>query len=185
MHSFPSPCRRQAFIVLDEDGRRTYVHADKRAIIHSIGLNIPIRDMRLLDFNLGASDSTILVRDNAIIVSMEHVRFIVTADRVMIPREGTEQNPLTAQFVSILEDALVDWTRQRREFMAQQEREVAGMEAAAGGMAPLEMIKEQRGSVASDIDDASSGEMHVFKAILIFSRFFPRKFGCSSFLNVF
>ena len=145
--------------MLDDEGRRSYLHADKRAIIHTIGLNIPIRDMRLLDFNLGGSDSTILVRDNAIIISMEHVRFIVTADRVMIPREGTEQNPLTAQFVSILEDAIMEWARQRREFLAQQDREAAAMEAGGGILSQgYEIGKaDYRGSVASDVDDASSG----------------------------
>ena len=119
--------------MIDEQGRRSFLHADKRAIIHSTGLNIPIRDMRLLDYNLGASDSTILVRDNAIIVSMEHVRCIVTSDRCIIPREGSEHNPLTARFVDVLEDSVVEWTRQRREFQEQQDEEVAALARAEFG----------------------------------------------------
>lgn len=31
------------------------MHADKRSLIVQLGLNIPIRDMRLLDFNLLSS----------------------------------------------------------------------------------------------------------------------------------
>ena len=34
------------------------------------------------------------MRDNAIILSVEHVRLIITADKVLIPREGYEHNPL-------------------------------------------------------------------------------------------
>lgn len=36
----------------------------------------------------------LLVRDNAIILSIEYVRLIITADKVLIPREGYEHNPL-------------------------------------------------------------------------------------------
>ena len=126
--------RRQPWIVLDETGQRSFLHTDKRAIIHTTGLNIPIRDMRLLDPSLqGSSDSTILVRDNAIIASMEHVRFIVTADRAIIPREGTDNNPLVARFVDVLEDAILDWARQKNDFEAQQEAE-ASLLAATGGL---------------------------------------------------
>ncbi|KAG7669896.1 hypothetical protein Ndes2526B_g06265 [Nannochloris sp. 'desiccata'] len=131
----PARARRQPWIVIDETGRRSFLHADKRAIIHTTGLNIPIRDMRLLDFNLGASDSTILVRDNALIVSMEHVRFIVTADRAIIPREGTDQNPLTARFVDILEDTIGDWTRQKKNFEEQQAHEYSSTMGAAAAAA--------------------------------------------------
>lgn len=34
------------------------------------------------------------MRDNAIILSIEHVRLIITADKVLVPREGYEHNPL-------------------------------------------------------------------------------------------
>lgn len=63
-----------AWIVMDPQGQVQYVHADKRSITSSHGLRVPTRDMRLLDSHLVAADSTILVRDNAIIVSMDHVR---------------------------------------------------------------------------------------------------------------
>jgi hypothetical protein len=127
----PARTRRQPWIVIDETGRRSFLQADKRSLIHTTGLNIPIRDMRLLDFNLGASDSTILVRDNALIVSMENIRFIVTADRAILPRESVDQNPLTARFVDVLEDAIGEWTRQKKDFEEQQGQEYAAMAVAA------------------------------------------------------
>ncbi len=51
----PLPSRRSAWIVIDETGKRSFMHADKRSLIVQLGLNIPIRDMRLLDFNLLSS----------------------------------------------------------------------------------------------------------------------------------
>lgn len=43
---------------------------------------------------LAAETGKLLVRDNAIILSIEHVRLIITADKVLVPREGYEHNPL-------------------------------------------------------------------------------------------
>ena len=46
-------------------------------------LRVPIRDMRLVDPNLLTSETgKILVRDNAIVFSIEHVRLIITAEQV-------------------------------------------------------------------------------------------------------
>jgi hypothetical protein len=162
----PARARRISWIVIDETGRRSFLHADKRAIIHKNGLHIPIRDMRLLDFNLGASDSTILVRDSALIVSLEHVRFIVTADRAIIPREGTDQNPLTSRFVDVLEEAIGEWTRQKQDFEEQQAREYSSImettaEAAVVGIhseGSSVSMKAPFGptTTASDYDETSS-----------------------------
>lgn len=48
-------CRRSAWIVIDKHAKRSFMHADKRSLIIQLGLGIPIRDMRLLDFNLLSS----------------------------------------------------------------------------------------------------------------------------------
>ena len=46
---------------------------------------MPIRDMRLVDPNLLTSETgKILVRDNAIVFSIEHVRIIITGDQVRL-----------------------------------------------------------------------------------------------------
>jgi hypothetical protein len=49
-----------------------------------MGLEIPMRDLRLMDPALSSWDSfaQILVRDNALVISAEHVRLIVTCDKV-------------------------------------------------------------------------------------------------------
>lgn len=85
------------------------MNADKRALIGKLNISIPIRDMRLLDHNLGSCDSIILVRENAIIASLEHVRVIIMCDKVILPRNEIEGNPLTARFLDLLEEAIQEW----------------------------------------------------------------------------
>lgn len=64
-------------------------------------LGIPIRDMRLLDPVLLTSETgKILVRDNAIVFSIEHVRLIISATVVIIPRDGFEHNPVNARWAT-------------------------------------------------------------------------------------
>ena len=70
-------------------------------------LGIPIRDMRLLDPVLLTSETgKILVRDNAIVFSIEHVRLIISATVVIIPRDGFEHNPVNARWA--INSCLVD-----------------------------------------------------------------------------
>ena len=49
-------------------------------------MRLPVRDMRLVDPNLLTSETgRILVRDNGIVVSIEHVRLIIMAEQVIWP----------------------------------------------------------------------------------------------------
>ena len=75
--------------------------------------------MRLLDPNLLTSETgKILVRDNAIVFSIEHVRLILTADVVIVPREGFDHNPLNIHFNSILEETIADFAQVRSGYRA-------------------------------------------------------------------
>ena len=52
-------------------------------LVQRFKLRVPIRDMRLVDPNLLTSETgKILVRDNGIVFSMEHVRLIITVEQV-------------------------------------------------------------------------------------------------------
>lgn len=138
-----SVCRRLGWICLDSDGRRTYMNADKRALIGKLNLSIPIRDMRLLDHNLGSCDSIILVRENAIIASLEHVRVIIMCDRVILPRNEIEGNPLTARFLDLLEEAIHEWLDHKAPVADQ-----------------LAQSSPERGNQVFQVDDSSSPEHH-------------------------
>ena len=76
--------------------------------------------MRLLDPNLLTSETgKILVRDNAIVFSMEHVRLIIqscviiTADCVIIPQTGFEQSSLSTRFAVMLEEAIIEASQEK------------------------------------------------------------------------
>lgn len=86
--------------ICDDDG-----HDHKLTILpQKYDLGVPIRDMRLLDVSLVASETgKMLVRDNAIVFSMEHVRLLITAEQVFVPRDGFENNNLNVKFVERLE----------------------------------------------------------------------------------
>ena len=51
-----------------------------------MGLEIPMRDLRLMDPALQAWEAyaQLLVRDNALVFSVEHVRLIIGADKVRV-----------------------------------------------------------------------------------------------------
>ena len=88
-------------------------------------LGIPIRDMRLLDPNLLTSETgKILVRDNAIVFSMEHVRLIITADEVIIPMEGFEHNHALQRFNQHLESSIKENHRERASLRRKLAEEV-------------------------------------------------------------
>ena len=66
--------------------------------------------MRLLDPNLLTSDSgKILVRDNVIVFSIEHVRLLITADSVIVPQEGFDHHPLNVRFNGLLEEVIAEY----------------------------------------------------------------------------
>lgn len=79
------------------------------SLLQKFKLGVPIRDMRLMDPNLLTSETgKILVRDNAIVVSVEHVRIIITADMVIIPQDGFEHIPLNIRFNGLLQQHIME-----------------------------------------------------------------------------
>ena len=80
-----------------------------RAAAQKFKLGVPIRDMRLLDPNLLTSETgKVLVRDNAIVFSMEHARLLITADCVIIPMSGFDHSPLAQHFSTLLEEHITE-----------------------------------------------------------------------------
>ena len=57
--------------------------ANHVSMLQRFKMRLPVRDMRLVDPNLLTSETgKILVRDNGIVVSIEHVRLIIMAEQV-------------------------------------------------------------------------------------------------------
>eukprot|EP00884_Botryococcus_braunii_P009134 jgi/Botrbrau1/18221/Bobra.53_1s0078.1 len=109
-----SRARQQNWMVVYKDGQTGSFRADKRGIIQKFRLGIPIRDMRLLDPALLTSETgKLLVRDNAIVFSMEHVRLIITADEVIYPE--LTHNSLACHFTAHLAIALKEASEQAQQ----------------------------------------------------------------------
>ena len=99
-------------------------------------LGIPIPDMRPLDPNLLTSETgKILVRDNAIVFSVEHVRLIISATHVIIPRDGFEHNPINVRFNALLEDSIIEAAHeaQHRAATAATAADTDAEDSASGG----------------------------------------------------
>ncbi|OWM89462.1 hypothetical protein CDL15_Pgr024210 [Punica granatum] len=71
----------RSWIKIDQDGSSKILELDKSSIMRHCSL--PARDLRLLD-PLFIYPSTILGRENAIVVSLEQIRCIITADEVIL-----------------------------------------------------------------------------------------------------
>ncbi|KAH1120504.1 hypothetical protein J1N35_003664 [Gossypium stocksii] len=71
----------RSWAVLDSNGETTWLDVDKYAIMHRV--NIHARDLRILD-PLLSYPSTILGRDGAIVLNLEHIKAIITAEEVLL-----------------------------------------------------------------------------------------------------
>ncbi|GLI61062.1 hypothetical protein VaNZ11_003325 [Volvox africanus] len=117
--------RAMRWLVLRASGERQVFTLDKRQLIQTCRLEIPMRDMRLMDSALGNETlAQLLVRDNALVFSMEHVRLIIMHDKVVVPiDEGGLQPPgppattsalaampeMKDRFLAHLEGVVMDW----------------------------------------------------------------------------
>ncbi|XP_021764678.1 magnesium transporter MRS2-I-like [Chenopodium quinoa] len=73
------PAGSRSWILLDSPGQATVLDLDKYAIMHRV--QIHARDLRILD-PLLSYPSTILGREKAIVLNLEHIKAIITADEI-------------------------------------------------------------------------------------------------------
>ncbi|KAJ6796723.1 magnesium transporter MRS2-I [Iris pallida] len=78
----------RSWILLDCTGEGTILDADKYEIMHRV--QIHARDLRILD-PLLSYPSTILGREGAIVLNLEHIKAIITAEEVLL-RDPYEDN---------------------------------------------------------------------------------------------
>ncbi|XP_061369063.1 magnesium transporter MRS2-I-like isoform X3 [Gastrolobium bilobum] len=85
----------RSWILLDHDGRGTILDVDKYAIMRLV--EIHARDLRILD-PLLSYPSTILGREKVIVLNLEHIKAIITADEVLL------RDPMDDDVVPIVEE---------------------------------------------------------------------------------
>ena len=119
--------RVMRWLVLSHTGERQLLNLEKRQLQQTFSLDIPVRDMRLLDSQLVdfKTIGQILVRNNLILVSMEHVRCIITAKEVIVPVEESEKSEVCARFCMFLESMV-------QEYVAEAAIEKQRLEAEEG-----------------------------------------------------
>ncbi|XP_014495127.1 magnesium transporter MRS2-I isoform X2 [Vigna radiata var. radiata] len=78
----------RSWVLLDHHGKPTVLDADKHAIMRLV--KIHARDLRILD-PLLSYPSTILGRDKLIVLNLEHIKAIITADEVLL-RDPTDDD---------------------------------------------------------------------------------------------
>lgn len=71
----------RSWILLDATGNSTVLDVDKYAIMHRV--QIHARDLRILD-PLLSYPSTILGREKAIVLNLEHIKAIITSEEVLL-----------------------------------------------------------------------------------------------------
>ncbi|CAI0559275.1 unnamed protein product [Linum tenue] len=77
-----------SWILVDSAGQGTILDADKHAIMHRV--QIHARDLRILD-PLLSYPSAILGRERAIVLNLEHIKAIITAEEVLL-RDPSDEN---------------------------------------------------------------------------------------------
>ncbi|KAK1263943.1 Magnesium transporter MRS2-F [Acorus gramineus] len=90
----------RAWLVVSESGRSYLEEVGKHSIMRRTGL--PARDLRVLDPML-SYPSTILGRERAIVMNLEHVKAIITATEVLVTNP---KDPLVVPFVRDLQSRI-------------------------------------------------------------------------------
>ncbi|XP_074275858.1 magnesium transporter MRS2-3 [Silene latifolia] len=91
----------RAWLVLDSTGQGQVVEAGKHSIMRRTGL--PGRDLRILD-PLLSYPSTVLGREKAIVINLEHIKAIITAQEVLLLNS---KDPSVTPFVDDLQRRLL------------------------------------------------------------------------------
>ncbi|GAB2292115.1 Magnesium transporter MRS2-3 [Dionaea muscipula] len=91
----------RAWLALDSTGQAQVVEAGKHAIMRRTGL--PARDLRILD-PLLSYPSTLLGRERAIVINIEHIKAIITAQEVLLLNS---RDPSVTPFVDELQRRLL------------------------------------------------------------------------------
>ncbi|KAJ6852890.1 magnesium transporter MRS2-F-like [Iris pallida] len=120
----------RAWLVISASGNSSLEEVGKHSIMRRTGL--PARDLRVLD-PLLSYPSTILGRERAIVINLEHIKAVVTATEVLIPNSTS---PMVGPFVQELQSRLfrASGTPQQATEYGDMEREGMAKASLSGEM---------------------------------------------------
>ncbi|XP_031483606.1 magnesium transporter MRS2-3 isoform X2 [Nymphaea colorata] len=117
----------RTWMKVDSSGQAQVIEAGKHAIMRRTGL--PARDLRILD-PLLSYPSTVLGRERAIVINLEHIKAIITAQEVLLLNS---KDPAVSPFVEELQrrilrshHALKQQQMQRTQLHQQEDRNGSG-----------------------------------------------------------
>ncbi|XP_031130794.1 magnesium transporter MRS2-3-like [Ipomoea triloba] len=122
------------WLLLDCTGQAQVVEAGKHAIMRRTGL--PGRDLRILD-PLLSYPSTVLGRERAIVINLEHIKAIITAQEVLLLNA---KDPSVAPFVEELQRRIL----RHHQATKSQETGIGGNNVDWGNLYAIEDSQSQR-----------------------------------------
>ncbi|XP_050366928.1 magnesium transporter MRS2-3 [Argentina anserina] len=102
------------WLLLDSNGQAQVVEVGKHAIMRRTGL--PARDLRILD-PLLSYPSTVLGRERAIVINLEHIKAIITAQEVLLLNS---RDPSVIPFIDELQEKLSRHSQASKAMKAQE-----------------------------------------------------------------
>lgn len=102
----------RTWLRIDAAGDSSALEADKFAIAHQLA--VPLRDLRILDPNISTAPAhALLVRDRALVVSLEAVKAIITADQVLL-LNAEDSSEFVEEMKSRLRSGFVEEMKRQR-----------------------------------------------------------------------